>query len=67
MANLNTIANAYARRINRGSIQKEDVPEEIINHVENALEEMKAREEVEIQNNIEFQIERGYMEDVLSI
>lgn len=51
MANLNTIANAYARRINRGTIQKEEVPNEIINKVEDALEEIKTQEDLEIQND----------------
>lgn len=53
MPNLNAIASAYARRINRGTIQKEEVPNEIINHVEEALEEIKTQEELEIQNDSE--------------
>lgn len=51
MPNLNAIASAYARRINRGTIQKEEIPNEIVNRVEDVLEEIKTQEELENQND----------------
>lgn len=51
MPNLNAIASAYARRINRGTIQKEEIPNEIINRVEDVLEEIKTQEAQENQND----------------